>query len=83
MMSNTYHPPRRTSHANPSVTLDALDSTKNPVGDKTIVEQNAAQTPAVDVQLASVATHAASVANFEAYSVEYPTTTSSPSVLMM
>ena len=83
MMSSTYPPRRRTSLANPSVTLDALAFTKNPTVANMIGAQNRALIHEAGDRLETVAAHVASVGNYEHYSVEYPTRTSSPSVLMM
>ena len=83
MMLSTYRPRRRTSLANPSVTLGALGFTKNPFVAKMIGVQNGALIHEAAARLGTAVGHVASVVNFEHYSVEYPTRTSSPSVLMM
>ena len=83
MMSSTYRHRRRTSIANPSVTLDALGFTKNPTVAKMIGAQNGALIHEAGDRRETVAAHVASAGNYEHYSVEYPTRTSSPSVLMM
>ena len=83
MMSNTYHLPRRTNLADPSVTPDALVFTKNPTDVKMIGAQSVAPIHEGVARLETVSVHVASVDNDDHYSVEYPTRTSSPSVLMM
>ena len=82
-MSITYHLHRRTSPANPSGILDAHVFTKNPIDVKMIGAQSVEPTHEAAGQPETVAAHVASAGNDEHYSVEYPTRTSSPSVLMM
>ena len=83
MMSNTYPHLRRTNHANPSAMLDAPASTKNPADARMIVVQSGVQIHEVGDRLETVAAHVVSAGSYEHYSVEYPTRTSFPSVLMM
>ena len=65
-MSITYRPLRRTSLANPSVTLDAPAFTKNPTVAKMIGAQNGALIHEAGDRLETVAAHVASVGNYEA-----------------
>ena len=83
MISSTYRPRRRTSLANQSVTPDALGFTKNPADARMIVVQSGVQIHEVGDRLETVAAHVVSAGSYEHYSVEYPTRTSFPSVLMM